>query len=521
MTSKNSPPILPTTERNALSNQIKKRFFNEVNPGRKNEEKTTIEKLIQQFVGNGDLFDFEIYFSEVFHTSPSPLEGGRKGGGFDIVIANPPYVRQESIKAFKPQLKQAFGGFYCGTADLYTYFYKRGLEILKASGHLCFIAPNKFMRAGYGRNTRTLLAGEATPKVVIDFGDLPIFDATTYPSILLVEKNLTPSPLTGEGRGGGEFLAATFTAPSQLERLDETLATVSFTMPINALKAEGWTLERPEVLALMEKLRKAGKPLGEYVQGRFYRGVLTGLNEAFVIDEATRQQLIAEDPKSIELIKPWLRGRDIRKWKANWAGLYLIAIASSANKGWPWSREKTEVKARPLFAKAYPAIYRHLSQYENKLCKREDQGKFWWELRSCIYYDEFEKEKIVYPNITKTNIFAYDTTGVLTNQKCFIIPTTDIYLVAILNSKLATQWFHSTLPLLRGGFFEPSAIFMQHFPVFPASDTQKAPIIERVRKILADPDSPTVPDLEADINQQVYTLYKLTPEEIKITEKEQ
>ena len=480
--------------------KLKPQYFDESDTDRKASLKSQIVGLIHRLINGNETFDFEIYFSEVFH--------GKQG--FDLVIANPPYVRQESIKAFKPQLKQAFGAFYCGTADLYTYFYKRGVEILNPWGHLCFIAPNKFMRAGYGKNTRALLTGEATPKTIIDFGDLPIFDATTYPSILLVEK--------GKPEAAAKTLVATFTEPSQLERLDATLAAVGFTMPIAALKSESWILERQDVLALMEKLRKAGKPLGEYVEGKFYYGIKTGLNEGFVIDEATRQRLIAEDPKSADLIKPWLRGRDIRKWKAQWAGLHLITIASSANREWPWSKEKSEAKARPLFAKAYPAIHRHLSQYEDKLRKRDDQGKFWWELRSCVYYDEFEKDKIIYPNITKTNIFAFDTTGVLTNQKCFIIPTTDIYLVAILNSKLATQWFHSTLPLLRGGFFEPSAIFMQHFPVFPAIEAQKAPIIERVRKILADPDSPAVPRLEAEIDRLVYDLYVLTEEEVAMVE---
>ncbi|HSW64770.1 MAG TPA: Eco57I restriction-modification methylase domain-containing protein [Dissulfurispiraceae bacterium] len=180
--------------------------------------------------------------------------------GFDVVIGNPPYVRQEAIKDSKPALQRQFAAFYCGTADLYTYFYKRGLEILKPSGHLCFIAPNKFMRAGYGKNTRKLLAGEATPKVVIDFGDLPIFDATTYPSILLIEKTPFALPantktIVGAGlalsasvddrahangriRHGGanhdraqqaaplqiRFRAATFTDAAQLERLEETLA---------------------------------------------------------------------------------------------------------------------------------------------------------------------------------------------------------------------------------------------------------------------------------------------------------
>jgi adenine-specific DNA-methyltransferase len=497
-------------ERNLLNNHLfneleslKQRYFDEINPRQKKEEKAQIEQLIRQLTNNDEHFDFEIYFSEVYHSSHSPLtQGGRKGGGFDVVIANPPYVRQEAIKEFKPQFKRTFGAFYCGTADLYTYFYKRGLEILKPSGHLCFIAPNKFMRAGYGKNTRTLLANEATPKVVIDFGDLPIFDATTYPSILLLEKR---KPDVAE-----KTLTATFTAADQLANLDESLANIGFTMPIAALKTAGWTLERPDVLALIEKLRKAGKPLGEYVQGRFYRGVLTGLNEAFVIDVATRQRLIAEDPRSAELIKPWLRGRDIGKWKAEWASLYVI-----------FTRRGTDIKK-------YPAIKRHLEQFrvdlEPKKSDKDKKGRKpgtykWFEIQDNIaYHEEFEKAKIVYPNITKTNIFAYDTTGVLTNQKCFIIPTTDIYLVAILNSKLATQWFHSTLPLLRGGFFEPSAIFMEHFPVFPATDSQKAPIIERVQKILADPDSPAVPRLADEIDKLVHELFGLTEEEIAIVE---
>src|SRR5690606_4707385 len=150
----------------------------EINPRQKKEEKTSSERLIRQLPENDGRFHLEIYFSEVL----------QKQRGFHIVIGNPPYVRHDSIKAFTPQSTEAAGNCYCGTADLYTYFYKRGLEILKPVGHLCFIAPNKFMRTGYGKNTRALLAGEATPEIVIYFRDLPIFDATTYPSILLIEK---------------------------------------------------------------------------------------------------------------------------------------------------------------------------------------------------------------------------------------------------------------------------------------------------------------------------------------------
>ncbi len=485
--------------------KLKQQFFNEIHPKEKQRLHKEIDDAIyglykntEQSLGYKVTIDFQINFSEVF----------RNQGGFHVVIANPPYVRQEAIRHLKPHLAKAYGNFYCGTADIYTYFYKRGIDLLKTSGHLCFIAPNKFMRAGYGKNTRVLLTTVVTPKLVIDFGALPIFDATTYPSILLVAKQRPDEH--------DKAAAATFTEADQLERLEETLNRIGFPIAVASLKKEGWNLERPEVLALMEKFRSSGIPLGEYVHGRFYRGVLTGFNEAFVIDAAGRKRLIAEDAASAELIKPWLRGRDICKWKAEWAGLYLINIPSSANRQWPWSYAKSESEAARLFEQIYPAVYRHLSQWEKQLHKRDDQGKFWWELRSCVYYEAFECPKIVYPNITKTNIFAFDATSILTNQKCFIIPVDDLYLLAVLNSKMATRWFRSTLPLLRGGYFEPSAIFMEKFPVFPSTDAQKAPIIELTRTILAEPDSPDVPRLEDEINNLIYSLYGLIDKETVI-----
>lgn len=492
----------------AISTELeekKKQYFSTTIPSEKNKIRAMIDGLFSQMRDNikkydpqaaNITFDFHTHFSEVFHEK----------NGFDVVIANPPYVRQEAIKALKPDLAKVFAGFYCGTADLYTYFYQRGIDLLNNSAHLCYIAPNKFMRAGYGKNTRRLLTEKVTPKQIIDFRDLPIFDATTYPSIILVEKRPP---------GSKDLInAATFTDMVQIEKSEQTLKEIGFMLSPTALKAEGWTLEKPEIMALMDKLRKAGKPLGEYVQGRFYRGILTGLNEAFVIDEDTRTKLIVEDPASAELIKPWLRGRDIKKWKAEWAGLYVIFTRRGVN------------------IEEYPAIKMYLSQFRKdlepkKADKKKEKEKHgrkpgtykWYEIQDNIaYYKEFTKSKIIYPNITKTNIFSFDTTGILTNQKCFIIPTNDLYLLAVLNSRLTTQWFHSTLPLLRGGFFEPSAIFMEKFPVFIATNAQQAPMIERVQKILAAPDSPNVPKLEAEIDQMVYKLYGLTPEEIKIVE---
>ncbi len=300
--------------------------------------------------GTWPVTPLRLFFAEAFADN---------SGGFDIVLANPPYVRQEIIKPLKPKLKEEFGDFFNSTADLYTYFYARGVELLRPGGILCFIAPNKFMRAGYGKNTRKLLTTQAAPKVVIDFGDLPIFEATTYPSILLVEK--TPSvgarsprpPMATEQKSGGdtpplrgnndtdvgaspelppqngEFIAATFTDAEQIENVSATLSEIGFSMPVKNLTEEGWILDRPEVLSLMNKLREKGVPLGKYVNGRFYRGILTGFNEAFVIDEETRKRLIKEDPKSKEIIKPWLGAGTSRNGRRNGQGCTLLLLPAA------------------------------------------------------------------------------------------------------------------------------------------------------------------------------------------------
>lgn len=472
--------------------QLKTRYFDETSPGKKKDEKARIGALIAKLTHDNARFNYQIHFSEVF--------GHRQG--FDIVIANPPYVRQEGIKELKPMLSKEFGKFYCGTADLYTYFYKRGIDLLRQEGHLCFIAPNKFMRAGYGKNTRELLAQKATPRVVIDFCDLPIFDATTYPSILLVTKK---HPGTEEAT-----LVATFTDAGQLEKIEETLDTVGFSIPLSSLRKEGWTLESPEVLRLMEKLKAAGKPLGEYVNGRFYRGILTGFNEAFVIDEATRQHLISEDPKSTKLIKPWLRGRDIKKWKAQWAGLYVI-----------FTRRGTNIDQ-------YPAIKKHLEQYrtdlEPKKSSKDRQGRKpgpykWFEIQDNIaYHEEFEEPKVILGRFMNKPIFLFDTEHLLHNDAMYMIAGVNEYVVAILNSKTAWWFLRSICTDLRGGYIQAYRENLFQIPIPEASENQTSQIIELVRTILLEPTSLLVSKFETSIDHLVYDLYDLTPEEIAIIE---
>ena len=222
--------------------------------------------------------------------------------GFDVMIGNPPYVRQEQLAAFKPIFQQQYA-CYTGTADLYVYFFERGLRLLRDGGVLTYISSNKYFRAGYGEKLRGFLAGQTRIEQLIDFGDAPVFTAIAYPSIIVAQRG---APAENQTR------ALTWPAGVALENFADTFHERSFLIAQRELTADGWRLEMPSVLRLMEKLRRAGKPLGEYVNGRLYRGIITGLNEAMVVDRATRDRLIAEHPSSAEVLKPYLRGRDVK-----------------------------------------------------------------------------------------------------------------------------------------------------------------------------------------------------------------
>jgi NOL1/NOP2/fmu family ribosome biogenesis protein len=315
----------------------------------------------------------------------------------------------------------------------------------------------------------------------------------------------------------GEFITATFTDTGQIDDVSRTISEIGFSMLVKSLSEDGWTLDRPEVLDLMKKLRKRGTPLGEYVKGRFYYGIKTGFNEAFVIDEETKKRLIKEDPKSKEIIRPWLRGRDIKKWKAEWAGLYIIAIPSSANREWPWTG-KPETKAEKIFSETYAVLHEHLRQYTPQLKKRDDQGEFWWELRSCAYYAEFERPKIVYAEIATEGKFLLDHEGYYSDTTSYIIANDSKYLLSVLNSRLFTYMFSKTSAEISGGFYRWKRQYMEQIPIFPATDKQNAPITKRVEAILKNPDGQDVARLEREIDEEIFRLYGLTDKEIRLIE---
>ena len=439
--------------------------------------------------------------------------------GFDVVIGNPPYVRGEKIPG-KDRLRAAYGDFFRGTADLYTYFFHRGVELLRPGGLLCFIVSNKFMRADYGLQLRAFLKEHAAPRLLLDLGRTGTFNATVRPCIVLADRERRDL-----------FQAATVRGAAGADAVDPAgyLDRNGFAMRVKDLADAGWSLAPPEWQRIRAKIEAAGQPLGKYVNegagGGIKWGIKTGLNDAFVIDAATRARLIAADTKSADVIRPWLRGRDVRRWRAESSGLWLITIPSSANTTWPWSSAPNEAAARAIFKKTYPAINAHLTPFSARLRRRQDKGQYFWELRSCAYYQAFDQPKIIYPEIAQEMRALLDKEGRLTNNKLFLIPGEDRYLLALLNSRLLDFYFRLAMPCLEdpfsGGGIEFRTVFMEHTPIAPAAENTKqslAALAEQIQTAkqadpAADPSS-----LQHRIDQAVYSLYRLTPKEITTLE---
>ena len=345
---------------------------------------------------------------------------------------------------------------------------------------------------------------------LLDFGSVQVFKASVDTCILLVE-NAIPV--------GDIFSAATFREKADVHRLSEAFQERAFSMRVCDLSPNGWTLTSSDVLSLLEKLQQTGTPLGKYVDGGFYRGLTTGCNEAFVISKSVRQQLIAEDASSDEFIKPSLRGRTLKngKWKMELANEYIIVIASSANRRWPWSDAENDSEAEQIFAETYPAIYQHLGSYRDRLIARDDRGKFYWELRSCTYYNEFEKPKIIYPHIAKSLYIYYDTAKMFGVNTIYFMPTNDFSLLAILGSRLFDWYARHKLQTLQnpwaGGSLQFKKVNMEAVPIADRTAAQRTELAGLVEQILADPQSDGVRDLEREIDELVYQLYRLTDAE--------
>lgn len=426
--------------------------------------------------------------------------------GFDVVIGNPPYIRQEELGDLKGYLQQHYQTF-AGTADLYVYFVERGMQVLREGGEFSYIIPNKWMRAGYGDKLRQFVR-QRRIMGISDFGDLPVFDeATTYPCVLELQQR--PASDT--------FKAANIPTLEFPRGLRRYIRENAFEVSLSGLQDSGWTLTNQAVQQLLEKLRNSGKPLGEYVEGKIYYGIKTGLNEAFVIDAETRERLLAEDPNSAEVIKPFLAGRDIKRYQSPNSDKFLILFEKGVTNA-----QKGDKTPELWLETTYPAIYKHLLPFEAAAKKRYDKGDYWWELRACDYYGEFEKNKILWPGIAlNPTSFAYDESCFYGNDNNQLIITNEKYILAIINSNISRIFLSSICDKVQGGFVRLKIIYVAQIPIPQADQASKTAIETLVNQILALKQSDPAADtsaLEREIDALVYGLYGLTAAEVAIVE---
>lgn len=421
--------------------------------------------------------------------------------GFDLVIGNPPYIRQEEFSSLKPYLQSRFQTF-AGTADLYVYFVELSMNLLKDSGDFVFIIPNKWMRAGYGKALRSYIKGFAIHEL-LDFGDLQVFEeATTYPLIIALGKSLP----------GANFNAVNLETLDFPEGMENYLRENKLEVSPSGLSKEGWTLTDSRTQSLLMKLKSQGVPLSEYVDGKIYRGVLTGLNEAFVIDLETKERLISIDPRSAELIKPFLAGRDIKRYQQPKSDKFLIFTR------------------RGITIENYPAILSHLEGFRESLEPRPNDFKGnnwkgrkpgaykWYEIQDAVdYYEEFEKEKILYQEIATYQSFTLDTERYYTNNKLFLISSATKELLGFLNSKLVWFYLNNTTSKLRGDALAMQSPYILSIPTLKGVVDNSA-LEQKVDLILNQTDPTQIKILEAEIDQLVYELYGLSEEEVCIIE---
>ena len=351
---------------------------------------------------------------------------------------------------------------YFGTADLYAYFIEKGISLLRPKGLFSYIVANKWLRANYGKTLRKYLLTKQMEEIV-DFGDLPVFTtAITYPCIIRVSNE---KPLH-------EFVVSKVEA-LDFPSLDDYVKNNHMKLDPQNLTSDAWTLEGKQTEELLKKINNTGTSLEKYISNQDFRGIISGLTEAFVIDDKTKARFIDEDLKNASLIKQFLLGKNIKRYKPLKPEKNVILIP----KGWTISLSGETKNKWKWFKESYPAIANHLEPFSEAAEKRLDKGEYWWELRACEYYPEFEKTKIIYPEICQRPEFSFDESGYYANNKCFIIPTKDKFLLGILNSSLMFFLFRTYLPKLQHGFFIPAYVILKNFPIRtinPADPADKA-----------------------------------------------
>jgi hypothetical protein len=397
-------------------------------------------------VAGSKAFDWNKEFSDII-----------ENGGFDVIVGNPPYVRQELLGPFKPYLEDNYKVF-AGTTDLFAYFYEKAIQLLKPDGLMSYISNTFSKTTGAGEVLRDYLIENSSFEQFVDFGTLVVFEgATTYPIILVLRKS--------DDRERFRYLEV---AKDDLRSIDSAFHMKAFDVNQTSLKREGWVFESESSGQLRNKLLSHKSVKAQY--GKSYRGILTGFNEAFIIDEVKRKELLAKDSRSSEVIKPFWEGKDIQRWTSNLKDKFII-----------FTRRGVDIDN-------YPAIKSHLEEYKIQLTPRNTPevkvgrkpGPYeWYEIQDVVaYYELFEKPKITWPNLQAKGKFCYDDSGKYINAPAVILATGDKALLAILNSKVVWFFLKGVCVVRSGGYLEVKPQYFEQIPV---------PIIEKNIKDKLEP----------------------------------
>ncbi len=464
--------------------------------------------------------------------------------GFDIVIGNPPYIQLQKDRGALGRLYEPCGyETYARTGDIYSLFYERGWQLLKDNGHLCYITSNKWMRAGYGEATRNFFANKTNPVRLVDFAGLKIFEsATVDTNILLFQK----------AKNQRHTLACVTKGTECRDNLSDYINQNS--TEIAFANSDSWVVLSPIEQSIKSKIERVGTPLKDW-DINIYRGVLTGCNEAFIIDTETRDEILkncqneVERQKTAELIRPILRGKDIKRYGYDWANQWVIATSPSKKyniEDYPSVKEHLLTFARDMLIKSGNSwvvenghlrdfCYQKLSQ-TGKLIKIEGKSiKFdkneekarkktnnkWFETQDTVsYWEDFYQQKICWASVGETYYARIDKDKFLLDTNYFFATDCPEYLLAILNSKLIVYWINSEdTQIGNGGAYRHYKYNLEKLTVPQLSKREQMPLIASVRKILEFQEKKLdTTQLEKEIDYFVYKLYELSQDEISFIE---